>query len=277
MKRLAIVLVGLLLFTGCKVRIHLDTTINADESGRVAFAIGFDEEFRQALESFGEGFGEEGGDPFADIEESAPEGWEVERFTDGEFEGVRISRDFDDLEDLRAALEETESFGETGNDLGAGAGTPGFESFGVERDGDIFTVEVGPEGFDVPSASDGEDPFAGEGSPFGELEFEAIISFTLPGKVIEHNADEVDGSTVTWRFTQESEPQPIRAVSDASQSAGDSDFPIVPVVIIAALVLGGGLFLLLRSRQAPAVAGPGPESPIDGEPPPPPPPPPPSE
>lgn len=277
MKRLALPLVGLLALSACKVRVELDTKFNADESGTVTFAIAFDEEFRQAIEGLSEGFGEAGGedgvtDPFSELEQDAPEGWRVDRFEDGVFEGVRISRDFEDLSDLRKALSETEEFGEGGEELGAGAPTPDFgEEFGVTREGDRFTIELGEDAFERPSTSPGEEnPFGGEGNPFGELEFEFVVKVTLPGKVLEHNADDKDGTTLTWRFDQDSEPKAIRAVSDASQSEG-SDFPVVPIAAVAgAVLLGAVLFLMLRGRggATPAPAGAG-----EGDVPPPPPPP----
>jgi len=283
-RRFAVALIGLVLLSACKVRVELDTTINADESGSVSFAFGFDKKFRDALEGFASGFGEGdagGFNPLGDLESNAPEGWKVERYKDGEFEGVRISRDFDDLSDLAQALEETEGFGESDDELGGSAApTPGFESFQIERDGDLFTLDLGADGLDF-SQEAGENPFGGEDNPFGELEFEVIMRVTLPGKVLEHNADSQDGSTLTWTFTQDSEPRAISAVSDASQGAGggDSDFPVLPVVVVVALLLGGGAFLVLRNRsQAPAAAGavpggdtPAPPPPGEAAPPPPPP------
>lgn len=262
----------LLALSACKVRIEIGTTIEADGSGTVSFAVGFDEEFRQAIETFSQLDEESSGDFFEDIEGDAPEGWDTERFSDGDIEGVRISRDFSDLDDLRAAFRETQSFSEGGDELGAGSPTPDLgEEISIEREGDILTIELAaPE---TTPTTTGGDEFFGDENPFEDLEFEVVVRFTLPGEIQDHNADETDGNTLIWRFDQESESTPIRATSDTSKSAGgDSDFPIALVVAIAVLVAGGvALFLWNRNRQQPAPAG-GP-SPDDtgGAPPPPPP------
>lgn len=272
MKRLVPLLVILLALSACKVRIEVGTTIEADGSGTVSFAVGFDEEFRQAIETFSQLDDESSGDFFEDIEGDAPAGWSTERFSDGDIEGVRISRDFSDLDDLREAFRETQGFGEGGDELGADGPTPGLgDEISIERDGDILTLDLAaPE--TTPTTTGGDD-FFGDQNPFEDLEFEVVVRFTLPGEIQDHNADESDGNTLTWRFDQESEPTPIRATSDISKSAGGgSDFPIALVIAIAVLVAGGvGLFLWNRNRQQPAPAG-GP-SPDDtgGAPPPPPP------
>lgn len=265
----------LLALSACKVRIEVDTTIEADGSGTISFAVGFDDEFRQAIETFSQLDEESSGDFFEDIEGDAPEGWSTERFSDGDIEGVRISRDFSDLDDLREAFRETQSFGEGGDELGAEGATPGLgDEVSIEREGDILTIEMAaPE---TTPTTTGGDEFFGDENPFEDLEFEAVVRFTLPGQIQDHNADETDGNTLIWRFDQESEPTPIRATSDTSQSAGGSDFPIALVVAIAVLVAGGaGLFFWNQNRQKAAPAG-GPSPDDAGGPPPPPPPPPPS-
>lgn len=264
MKRLAIALTGLLLLTGCKLRIDLNTKINPDESGRISFAVAMDEEFREALANLGTGFGEaegtdpDAGDPFADLENQVPEGWESERFTDGEFQGVRISRNFTDLDDLQAAIRETEELNESGD--AAGTETPAsFEEFKVTHEGDIFTLEMGASTTSFSETS-GEGVEGAEGSAddqfaeaFAELEIQAIVIVTMPGKVTDHNAHDKDGSTLTWRFDQDSGSQRLRAVSDASQSAGDGGgFPVALVAgggAAAALAVGG--FLVARRKKKP--------------------------
>lgn len=271
MKRLVPLLVILLALSACKVRIELDTTVESDGSGTLSFAVGFDDEFRQAIETFSQLDEESSGDFFEDIENDAPEGWSTERFSDGDIEGVLISRDFSDLDDLREAFVEAQGFGEGGDELGADSPAPALgDEISIERDGDILTLDLAaPE--TTPTTAGGDD-FFGDENPFEDLEFEVVVRFTLPGEIQDHNADEVDGNTLIWRFDQESEATPIRATSDTSKSAsGDSDFPIALVVAIAVIVAGGaGLFFWNQNRRKSAPAG-GP-SPDDtgGAPPPPP-------
>lgn len=274
MKRLAPLLVILLALSACKVRIDLDTTIDADGSGSVAFAVGFDEEFRSAIETFSQLDPEASGDFFEDIEDDAPEGWSTERFSDGDIEGIRISRDFSDFDDLRAAFQETEAFSESGDDLGSEAPVPTLGEEGtIEQESDIVTIDL-PAPETAPPAETGDDDFFGDENPFEDLELEAVIRFTLPGQIQDHNAHETDGNTLTWRFDQDSEPTPIRATSDASRSSGGggSDFPIALVIGLVVLAAAGvGLFLWNQNRQKPAPAGgppPGEGPPPAGGPPP---------
>src|SRR3970282_1963696 len=110
MKRLAVVLAAMLLLSACKVRVNLDSTLNENGSGTIAFAVGFDKEFRDAMEQFTQGFGGEGegvtgsGDLLADMEDNVPEGWDFERFSENGFEGGRISREFESLEHIQKQL-----------------------------------------------------------------------------------------------------------------------------------------------------------------------------
>lgn len=264
MKRLALGFAFLLLFSACKVRVEFDTVVNEDGSGKVSFAIGFDEEFRETLETFAAfGDGVDGdldfSDPFSELREDVPEGWEVEEFADGEIEGIRVTREFSDLDELRSALQATRGFGQGDEEFGAPS-SPGLSEISIERDGDLITVNARTEASDFPGSA-GESPFGSdspfgfEGSPFGELELEMIIRFTLPGEVIEHNADEQQNGTLIWRFDENSDATTISAVADASKS-GDSDFPLGIVVgIVAALGVAAGFFVALQRRRSAAVAG----------------------
>ena len=284
MKRLAIVLAAFLVLGACKARVNLDTSINKDGSGTIAFAIAFDDEFREAMQSFTEGFGGEGqggGDLLAEMERDVPEGWDFERFKEDGFEGGRISRDFDSLEDLQEALSETEGFGSSGGeDLGAGGGSPQFgQAFDIKKEGSKYTVSLGEGAFDVSMPDEGGG-FGGEESPFGELEFEFVVSITMPGKVLEHNATDKDGSTLTWRFDNDTPPTAIKAVSDASkptESGGGGGSSLVFILIGAAVAAALIGVFVVRSRgrggPEPAIATEGGAAP----PPPPPPPPPPAE
>ncbi len=321
MRRFAIVLVALVLLSACKIRFEVETVIEEDGSGTISVAMGFDDDFREAIESFSQGFegsfggdpfGEMGGDPFGetggdelvptdpleDLEASAPEGWSAERFREGDVEGVRISRAFEDLEELREALRESQQFGggAGGGELAPGGGSPGeLDDVVIERDGDIFTFRMefegaggdleelgelgelgGPEG---PEGIEGLEGLEGFGGDFfgdlGELELELELRVELPGEVQEHNADRVEGGALVWELDESSQARTISAVSDASRSPGGDDFPVVPVAAAAAvLVVAVGGFALARRR--PADAGP-PAPPVPpgagGAPPPPPAPP----
>ncbi|MGH9894030.1 MAG: hypothetical protein ACREA0_19030, partial [bacterium] len=89
-----------LALTACEVRTHLNIDASDVQNGEITVQVGFDEDFREAMEEFGGG-----GDLLAEVESSAPsEGWEVERFTDGDVEGVTLTQGFSSIEELQDIL-----------------------------------------------------------------------------------------------------------------------------------------------------------------------------
>lgn len=269
MRRWVVVMGALLMFTGCKVRLELDTQIEADGSGRISLAVGFDERFREFLKNpFGGAFGPppEGGiDPLRDMERDVPAGWTSERFRDGDIEGLRITRAFSRIEELEQVVREGESVGEG---VRAPGGTvpdrPRQVSFAdglsVSRERDTFTFRLDPEAsgltrdfFSPPTLPEGTGITFGEEAP---LQGEVVVRVTLPGKILEHNADERDGNTLTWRRTGREEPTPLVARSDVSETEG-GDLPVVPVVVVVAALLLSGAGLVFRARR------PAPAPPVD--------------
>ena len=105
-----------LLMSACQIRTDIAIEINADESGTIAFELGFDEELRQLAESEG---GEFSLDGFDGLSEDVPAGWTVGDFDDGEFAGTRISTRFSSLDDLRTQLAALDSG--SGDDPESGA------------------------------------------------------------------------------------------------------------------------------------------------------------
>lgn len=299
MRRFAIVLVALALLSACKIRFEVEAVIEEDGSGTISVAMGFDDDFREAIESFSEGFegsfggdsfggdpfGEMGGgelaptDPLEDLEASAPEGWSAERFREGDVEGVRISRAFEDLEGLREALRESRQFGggAGGGDLAPEAGSPGeLDDVEIERDGDIFTFRMEFEGaggdLEELDELEGLEGFGGGDffGDLGDLELELELRVELPGEVQEHNADRVEGGALVWELDETSQARTISAVSDASRSPGGDGFPVVPVAVAAAiLAVAVGGFALARRRTGDAGSA-GPPAPPPPEPPEPP-------
>lgn len=255
MRRLAWVLVALTLLSACKVRFEIDTRIEEDGSGTVSIAVGFDDAFREAIEGLAEGFESEAPpgaeveppeDPIESLRQDAPPGWDVEEFRDDDIQGVRITRAFDDLSKIPELFAEGQSFTES-DQQSLDSPTSGLGNVEVSRDGDIITFELEAG----PDDTSGEIP--DEIDPTGgQLELELIVRVTLPGKILEDNADDRDGSTLIWRFSSddaEFDPQPIVARSDASQSpGGGSDFPWAAVLVAVLVVGGAAAALLLRSR-----------------------------
>ena len=90
-----------LVLSACTIRLDVGVTVNEDESGTFSLFMGFDEEFQQLMEQGGgEGF------DMTEGLEDVPEGWTVEDVVEDGFEGVRITTDFQDFEELDQKLGE---------------------------------------------------------------------------------------------------------------------------------------------------------------------------
>ena len=131
-----------------------------------------------------------------------------------------------------------------------------------------FSLTIEPDRVEVTgrgnagAATEGADDFMS----LEELQESVTINLrlTLPGKILEHNADSQDGNTLTWSVPFTGEAMDVRAVSDPTQSEGGG-FPMWAIIVIAAVVVAGIAALALLGRRRGSAAA---------VPPPPPPPPP---
>lgn len=224
-----------LVASACKIRFDTSISINSDESGTFAIEVSADEEFRQLGEEDGGGF------DLTDGIEDVPGGWNAEPFVDGEFEGVRISTDFSNLEDLNSRIQE---LSEAGGDTTATSDMFGVLS--ITRNGDNF--EFRTEGLvlgdDLTGGADagfeGLDPTA-----FFESLFEIRLKVTLPGTPGDNNADQVDGNTFIWSIGLDDEGREFFASTTGSGGSGLNPAALA----IIALVLAVGVWLVLARRQ----------------------------
>jgi len=237
---LPLVAVVALLAAACRIESNVGAEINADGSGIISAEIGYDEEAAGFIEQFGEGE-----DPFAENPLAAFPGAQMREEDRG---GMHYRIYSAEVADIEAALRQ------------AMAG----ESSGFIED---FDLTIGPNRIEVTGRG-------GAGSALGETEgflsaeqlaesLSLNLRLTLPGKILEHNADDKDGNTLTWAipFTGTLD---IRAVSDPTQSEGGG-FPMWAIIVIAAVVVAGIAALALLGRRRGSAAA---------VPPPPPPPPP---
>jgi hypothetical protein len=235
-----------LVLSSCTIRLDVGLTVNEDESGTFALFMGFDEEFQQLMEQGGgEGF------DMTEGLEDVPEGWTVEEVVEDGFEGVRISTDFQDFEELEQKL------GELGEGQDAGVGTDFLGDFGLTREGDEFRFEVDVSGVDEQLSgavgdSGGEDLLSGmdPATLFEDL-FEIRFRLTLPGEIQSHNADSVDGNTLTWNVGFDEDDTTYRAVS--STSGGSSSMLLIGGAAAVAVVAGIGVMAMRNRRKDAAV------------------------
>ena len=92
--------------------------------------------------------------------------------------------------------------------------------------------------------------------------FSIHLVLTLPGRILEHNADEQDGNTLTWAVPVTGGAIDIQAASDPRQSpAGGGGFPLWAIIVIAAVVVAGIAAVAIIGRRRTATTPPPPPPP----------------
>lgn len=222
LRRLVIFALFPLLLAACEVRSWLTLDLSSGSSGTVTAEVGFDQEFRDAMDQFGGG-----ADLLAEIEADAPaEGWAVERFTDDGLEGVTLSRSFSSMEELEEIL---------ASGIGSGPQEGLVQELKVIDNGDTIRFEASLPGLENTPAGGMDIP-----QLEGMLRVDGRIQVTFPGEVIDHNG-ELEGQTVTWTFdTVQSNATEMFA--EARKGGG------FPWVAIIAVLLGLGVIGLVAWR-----------------------------
>ena len=217
-----------LALTGCEIRTHLNIDASDVSNGQITAQVGFDEDFREAMEEFGAG-----GDLLAEVETSAPsEGWEVERFVDGDVEGVTLTQRFSSIEELQAILSTSSiASGESG----------GWEDLTFTETEDSIRFEAS---LAAPGLEGTEDIEMEEVTAF--LDFDFQIAVTFPGEVVEHNGV-LEDRTVVWQLDEES-------LVDAelfaeARKRGSIPWAIAGGVLLGLIVIGLVVWSILSRRR----------------------------
>jgi hypothetical protein len=246
MRRL-IVLASLLAIVAaaCQIETNFGVVINADGSGRIVAEIGMDDEAQQFL----------------------LEG------TDDPFEG-------NDLSDVPNAVRRTETRGDMDfwivevpvddvtqiEDEVTGADNSLLTGFNVEISDTLVSVRGTAAAEDaLGDGAEGFDPSLMEDS----LSFN--IRITLPGKILEHNADSREGNTLVWAVPLFGGTLDVQAQSDPSQPAdgggGGGGIPIWVWIAIAAVVVGGAVYYFMQQQKKAGTspAGASPDAPMSSD------------
>ncbi|MCP3994534.1 MAG: hypothetical protein GY722_05640 [bacterium] len=228
-----------LVLSACTIRIDLVVNVNEDESGTFDLFVGFDEDLRQLMEQGG------GGD--LDITEQfsdAPDNWTVEEVSEGGFEGVRISTDFESFDDLEVKL------AELSDDGGGGLGSDMLSDFELthEEDEYRFRADVSgvDEGLTEAVGDSGGDMLSGFDASLMEDLFEIRFRLTLPGTIGDNNADGVNGNTLTWNLDVGADGDELYASSTAG---GGSSMMLIGGAAVAAVALVGVGVAASRRRK----------------------------
>jgi len=240
MKRLLPLLALLILLTAaCRIETNIGAQINADGSGVISAEVGLDDEAADVLEQFGGGEDPFAENPLADYPEA-----ELREETRG---GMNFRIWSAQVDDIESVLQEQM--------------VSGPDSFIEELNLDITPNRVEVVARTTAGASIGDLEGIGDFMSAEELaeSFAINLRLTLPGKILEHNADAKDGNTLTWRIPITGEALDVRAVSDPTQSEGGG-FPLWAIIVIAAVVVAGigAVALLGRRRSRTAVPPPPP-------------------
>ena len=226
MRRITLMAALLALTTAaCKIEFNLAADLGADATGTVTLEVGFDEEAAEF-------FLQEGTDPF----ESAPPGAETRTEERGDMTFHQITQRFAGEEELAGMMtgEEApfETFRATFTDrLVSIEGTIGGAGGGFFEEGDLseFTPDQLVQGLS------------------------AEIRITMPGRVLDHNADLLDERTLTWELDLFGATQTINAQSDPQgQPEGGGGIPAWVIAVVAiAVVAAVGYLMYRRSKSDP--------------------------
>lgn len=237
LRGLALALVALAA-SACQVRVGADITVADDGSGRMALTIALDEELASSLAT-------DGFDPFAGLDE-LPDGWSVERSDQDGGRAATVSADFADPAELAARVAQLRD--------GVDDEDPALlEDVEVAVAEDGSATFRGRAGFRPPSSTglDGVGvTFDGEDlrellTERGDEVMRVDLRVSMPGPVVDGNADEVDGRTATWRLPVTE----LVEVEAASDPPSDRTWWVAAGAAALGLVLGFVLVGLFRRRR----------------------------
>lgn len=236
MRRLIAILTLLALAaSACQIRTDIELDIAADESGTIAFELGFDEEFRQLAASEG---GEFSADNLEGFGGDVPDDWTVEDFVDGEFAGTRFAVGFESLADLESKLRQIDS---ASDDPTADF----FDTITVTRDGETFRFEATVAQLDDAVSDNAGFDFGIDPAQFLSEVFLVRFVVTMPGAVTSHNADRIDGSTLVWEVPLDGSNRTLTAVSGSS-----GEFPLLLLLVaIGGIGLLAALWVTVQRRR----------------------------
>ena len=236
-----------LALAACEFRIHADLVIEEDETGTMSLELSMDEELAALA---GGDFGVE----MAVGDEMVPDGWTAEVVSDVGYEGIRVSADFESLDQLGQRLDELTA--ETDTTL-----TPllGFLSdISPTREEDTFLFDLV-----IPEEIDGLIAEGLDESPIpldlGMLDQVFDIRFTLrlPGEIVTTNADTVTEEILVWSLSFTDSGRVLEAESQLPGS--DQRMILLWAAVVLALVVAVVIVVRIRSRRRATASSP-PES-----------------
>lgn len=230
---ISILLSALLILTSC-MKVTMSLEVDKDGNGTMEGSFLFSKKLAQIAEMSGE----DTGDFCSQVTEdemgvAPPEGADqVTLFEDDDWCGYSFIGTFQDFKVPDSEDEGAPSFMVEGDEI----------TFSMEMD----IGELGLGGMSEDAESDGIE-FQQMMEIFDIPEPEFVIAVTLPGEVTVHNADSIEGSTLTWNIDllDEQESGSLSATADMSSgSSGGSNTGIIIGTAVGAAVA----LLVVRQR-----------------------------
>jgi hypothetical protein len=258
-----LLLVSLVLLTGCNIQAGVDTTVNTDASGTVGMRLVADKELQDALAGVAGGVSGLGGragtilgilgdigaitgaapttvdDLFNLIVGQIPGDWQVERGVDSSgARWITISRSFANPEELQQIL--------SGAFLSAVVET---QKISLTQDQGFFATKT----MYSATAAAGSITSRGETvTRYLQVVLGDVLTVenrvTLPGEIKDNNADEVQGNTLVWNM-QTAGAREMSAESAVNHWGAIIGMIVLGVVVVAGLIVA--LVLILRRRRKP--------------------------
>ena len=230
----------MLLVSGCRLDVVTTAELARDGSGTLALALRLDDALLTELDELAI-------DPTLEVSALAAEldGWELDRTVDEEAAiTITLTRHFDEAADMGAALRELSSGLADADpalliDLDLAVGEDG----GATVVGGLALRPPATVGAEV----DGEvlGPITAELEALTADVVRPRLEVVMPGPIEEHDADRVDGRTLSWDI-------PVgdsRTVSATSAAPGIHEQPWAWAVVAGAFVLAALAWLTLRRRR----------------------------
>lgn len=222
-----------LLATAC-MRINMEIAVDAEGNGTIAGTMLYSDKLA-AIAAMEEGAdfdfcGEiQSGEADMDLPTDLPAGATVTPVTEDGWCGIAFTADFANFDPSGVGDMDGGGFVVDGDTISF---SMDMNDLGSDEDMEMDEITMMLEMFDIP------DP-------------EFTIEVTLPGTVLTHNADSIDGSTLHWDVDLFGEGKTLTASADMSAESSNTTVIII-VVVIAALLAA----LVVRQRSGSALTAP---------------------
>jgi hypothetical protein len=243
MRRIIVVAALLALVTAaCQIETNLTADIKADGSGTITVELGYDQEAASFIEQASGSQDPLAGQPITNLPNA-----QVRQEDRGNMHFYIVSSEVDNVATALNDLAQQEQGSAMQN----------------------LQVTVAPDSITVTGNAGGQDALSGggEGIPVDQISqyVRANVKITLPGKILQNNADSRDGNTLTWALPLTGAGIDIQASSNPSLAAGGGGFPLWAIIVIAAAVVLGGAALIAKGRRGRGAAVPPPPPPPEPE------------